>query len=170
MTPNTEVYIHDPVDYRDVFIKCNQLLGAHEGTAFTEDAGSISNKPAQGLPAWLFVYHGDNGPLVEPGRHSEYCDGGLDGCPAPCAVPCWIEVSFDTTYGYQGPDGGCGDLHARLTAELGRWLDGKGVSWSWRNEFTSEVHAGYAGLTELGAGGLAALDWFTAAATTPEFR
>ena len=161
MTLNTRIYVHGRVDCREVFIKCNQLIGAHEGIAFKDEPGMIWNEPGQGLCALLDVTHGDGAPLREPGEHAKYCDdGGADECFTPCGVPCWLEVSFDTSYSYSGPEGGCGDLHARLVAELGRWLDGKDIRWSWRNEFTSEVHESYAGLEDLAAGGLKALGWF----------
>jgi len=160
MTLDTRIYVHDPIDYREVFAKCDQLIGAHEGIKFTDEPGCIANAPMQGLPGWLMLYHGNGEPLREAGDHAQYCDGEADECFTPCGVPCWLEVSLDTAYGYHGPEGRCGDLHARVVAELGRWLDGKGIRWSWRNEFTSEVHQGYEGLTELGAGGLAALEWY----------
>lgn len=160
MTLDTRVYLHDRADYREVFIKCNQLIGADEGTAFEDKPGNIWNKPGQGLCALLDVYHGDGAPLVKPGEHDRYCDGEADDCLEPCGVPRWLEVSFDTGYSYEGPDGGCGDLHARLVAELGHWLDGKGIAWSWCNEFTEEVFRGYDRLTDLGSGGAEASTWF----------
>lgn len=164
MTLDTRVYMHGPVDYREVFVKCNQLIGAHEGIKVTDENGSIWNHPGQGLCALLDVYYGDGVPLVKPGDHDRYCDGEADECFAPCGVPRWVEVSLDTAYGYREDGLGCGDLHAKLVAELGRWLDGKGIRWSWQNEFTGEVHQGYEGLADLGEGGLRALDWFTAQA------
>jgi hypothetical protein len=160
MTLDTRIYVHSRVDYREVFVKCNQLIGAHEGIAFKDEPGMIWNKPGQGLCAFLDVTHGDGAPLREPGEHAKYCDGEAGECFAPCGVPCWLEVSFDTSYGYSGPEGGCGNLHARLVAELGQWLDGKGVRWRWRNEFTSEIHWGYDRLTDLCDGGAEATAWF----------
>jgi len=122
MTLDTRVYVLDPIDYRQVFVKCNQLIGATEGTRFEDRGASIMNLPGQDLCAWLIIDYGKRP----------------------------MEVSFDTAYGYSGPEGGCGDLHARLVRGLGEWLDGKGVRWSWLNEWTSEVHEGYERLTELG--------------------
>ena len=180
MTLDTRIYLHDRADYREVFVKCNQLIGAHEGIRFTDEPVSdwkdgkrlrgpedgewtIWNAPGQGLCALLDLSYRKDAPLRAPGDHYRYCEP--DECDGGCAPACWLEVSFDTAYGYRGDNGeGCGDLHARLVAELGRWLDGKGVRWSWQNEFTGEIHSGYEGLTELGAGGLAALEWFAAEA------
>lgn len=154
MTLDTRIYVHDEVDYRILFIRCNQLLGAHEGVRVKDDPvrGSIGNLPGQGLDAWLIVYYGKGGPRTPEGAHKSYCEPVLDECPAPCGVPCWAEVSFDTGYGYKGPEGGCGDLHVRLIAQLGQWLDNRGLNWSWLNGFTGEVHHRYARLEELGSG------------------
>lgn len=165
MTLDTRVYVQDRMDFRELFAKCNQLIGGHEGIESTDkEVGGerwLYNRPDQGLCALLDVRYQPDGPLTEPGQHDRYCDGYEDGCGVPCGVPCWLEVSFDTTYGYRGDNGeGCGDLHARLVAELGQWLDSRGIRWSWLNEFTGEVHQGYAGLTELGTGGAEASDWF----------
>jgi len=179
MTLDTRIYVQGPVDYREVFVKCNQLIGAHEGINFTDEPipgwengerkrgpedgeWFIWNAPNQGLCALMEVSYRKGGALRAPGGHSRYCEPEADGCDGrSCAPACWLEVSFDTAYGYSGPDGGCSDLHARLVAEFGRWLDGKGIRWSWRNEFTGEIHQGYEGLPDLGTGGLKALDWFT---------
>jgi hypothetical protein len=72
-----------------------------------------------------------------------------------------LEVSFDTSYGYRGPNGeSCSALHARLVAKLGEWLDGRGVAWWWCNEYTGEWHAN-------DAAGRAALAEFAGAHTRP---
>ena len=76
---------------------------------------------------------------------------------------CWADIDFDTAYGYRDAAGrGCGDLHALLVAEVGNWLDERGVRWEWRNEFTSEVHGGgdrYIRLVDIARGGFEASAW-----------
>src|SRR5262249_37828790 len=121
---------------------------------------TIWNEPGQGLCALLDISYRKTAPLRAPGSHWRYCEPEADECDGTCAPACWLEVSFDTRDSYHGPEGGWGDLHARLVAELGHWLDGKGIRWSWMNEFTGEIHQGYEGLEELGAGGLKALEWY----------
>jgi hypothetical protein len=49
---------------------------------------------------------------------------------------------------------------ASLVAELGKWLDERGVRWLWKNEYTGEVHSGYEQLIELCSGGFEAAAWF----------
>jgi hypothetical protein len=52
----------------------------------------------------------------------------------------------------EGQHGGCGELHARLVSQLGRWLDSKSIAWSWQNEFNGNIHGGpdrYERLAEL---------------------
>lgn len=169
MPLDTRIYVHGPVDYRQAFVKCNQLTGADEGVRFTDEPvppqpgrerkrredgeWTIWTARGRGLCALLDISYRKSGPLRMPGDHAQYCEPDEDGCVGGCAPPCWLEVSFCTSYGYSGPEGGCRDLHARLVAELGRWLDDKGIAWSWRNEF-GEVHQRYDGLAELGRGGL----------------
>lgn len=156
MTLDTRIYVQSEVDHRSLFLKCNQLLRAGENVRSSDDGACIMNEPEQGLDAWLMIHYGS--PLRATVEHDDDCDPDCDY--AGHVVPCWSEVSFDTAYSYSGPDGGCGNLHARLVAELGAWLDERGASWSWQNEFTGEIFERYEGLTELGGGGAEASLWF----------
>lgn len=135
MAFDTRVYAHDPVDYRDVFLRCNQLIGAHEGIRFTDRDGHIGNERHQGLDALLDIYYGKHGRPLRRGKRNR--------------VPCWLEVSFETELRRRG----YGELHARLVGDLGRWLDGRRVRWSWMNHYLVEVYPGYEGLEELAAVG-----------------
>jgi hypothetical protein len=74
-----------------------------------------------------------------------------------------IEVTFDTAYGYRFEEGeNCSQLHARLVAQLGNWLDERGLPWKWQNEYTGEWFDRYDGLGEfVNAHKLTgAADWF----------
>ncbi|TDD54563.1 hypothetical protein E1286_05060 [Nonomuraea terrae] len=190
MTLDTRVYVHDEIAYKDVWLKCNQLIGTKENTRFRDEqdktwrngesfvepgnAWSIGNLAGQGLCALLDISYRPGAPLrtaEQAAAHDEdICNlpesSWYDAESGPCdgsdhRPACWLEVSFDTTYGYKGDNGeGCGDLHARLVAELGQWLDGRGVRWTWVNEFTGEVHSGYERLIDLCSGGFEATAWF----------
>jgi len=167
VTLDTRVIIQAPAKVQDVFDFCRSLLGAPTDLPF--DREPFGRNPAfwnpcgVGLPAWLIVQYGPDGPLLR-----DTCDDldepGHD--PADCYT-CrkpegFIEVSFDTAYGYRGSNGeGCGDLHAALVGKLGTWCDERRLPWVWKNEFTGEWHTGRESLRELGDAGKAAMDWYT---------
>lgn len=184
MTLDTRIYVVDEIDLGELFTKCQGLLTQYDEQGRSPEQqrsklspSSLSNEGMQGLPAWLMIDHRGERPF----RTQEQ----VDACDEDCNLPgrsyydpdeplcdgktgynhrkpaCWYEISFDTAYGYRGPEGiGCGDLHARLVAELGAWLDAKSIRWKWKNEFTGEVHEGYDRLIDLASGGFEATAWF----------
>lgn len=171
MTLCTHVLIREPVDAMTVFAKCRDLLGATEKTEarlYFHNTGNwlVGNKIAQGLPALLDIEFRPGAPLRTPeqsAEHEDWCNDDCDG--SHHEPPCWLDVSFDTAYGYQSSDGeGCGHVHVRLVSDLGLWLNDRGLSWQWQNEYTGEWHDGSEGfepLTELIGGSEAAHEWFT---------
>lgn len=178
MTLSTNVYVLDKTDVREVFRFCQGMLSQYDEQMRTPEqqvwsdeerawgrpgARSIANRLGQGLPAILDISYRPDGPLREAQTE---CDQDCD--PDECsgmnhARFCWLDIDFDTAYGYRDAVGrGCGDLHAALVAELGQWLDAKGVRWEWHNEFTGEVHGGddrYERLIDLCSGGFEATAW-----------
>lgn len=177
MTMATDVYVLDEMRPKDLFLKCNQLIGATEYTEFRDqqiktwrkgvgkpepgNAWNIGNAPGQGLCALLDVYYRPGSPLRATDNGCEwYCDPGCDDDEHDNPA-CWLEVSFDTAYGYRDEQGrGCGDLHASLIAQLGQWLDDSGVRWSWMNDSHCETWTGYDHLVDLCEAGAAASNWF----------
>lgn len=178
MTLNTSVYVHDRADTGAIFHLCRELLGAADRHTFTDEPcgyrngeWAMAHPPGLGLPAWLMIYH-RAGAFLRP--DADACDGncwtpgeGEEGEPEHFHRPAmWCEVTFDTGYAYRDEQGrGCGDLHACLVAALGQWLDTRGVTWSWVNEFDGAVYGGedrYARLTELMQAGHRATEWFGA--------
>lgn len=176
MTLDTSVYVLDQISHRDVFVKCNQLIGATEATrshneqlkTWRKGVGKpepgnpwhIGNDIGQGLCALLDIYYRPDAPLrAKDGDCHWFCDPDCDEDDQTRA--CWLEISLDTPYGYRDDQGrGCGELHASLVAQLGQWLDERGVRWLWENEFTGEVHSGYDRLTDLCKDGAQASSWF----------
>ena len=178
MTLNTSIAIGKPTNVREVFDFCRGLLNTPTNTPFTDRIDEhhpgrkeIFNPGGIGLDAWLWIYYGADGPMTHV--HDEWCateagpakwdsDGevmvtqeDVDQHTAEVAahptMNGWaaIEVTFDTAYGYRGPDGeSCSQLHARLIAQLGAWLDRKGLPWKWQNEYSGEWFDGYDGLAE----------------------
>lgn len=188
VTLSTNVYVLDQVDAHEVFRFGQTLMtkydeiGHHRppsGQIWSDTADkvwrdgewivpsdgtwSVCNQLGQDLPAILDVSYRPGAPLrAEDEGHGEDCEEDCSGQYHDRA--CWVDVDFDTAYGYRDSEGrGCGDLHALLVAELGRWLDERGVRWEWRNEFTGEVHGGedrYERLIELCSGGSEATAWY----------
>lgn len=170
MTLSTHVFLLSEADPRDVFFECRRLLGATGAHPWTDDPGMrgdgsriLRNKAGVGLPALLWLRYRPGAPLrIDHEQHDpDICD---DACTGMWHDPAhWVDIDFDTAYGYRGPEGQtCGVLHASLVAQLGQWLDERGVRWAWRNEFTGELHIGdrYERLFDLFKGGEDASRWF----------
>ncbi|MEU4224326.1 hypothetical protein AB0F17_08535 [Nonomuraea sp. NPDC026600] len=177
MTLTTSVYVLDEIAHQDVFLKGNQLIGATENTRFRDEqkktwrvggvgqpepgnAWILGNHADQGLCALLDIYYRPNAPLRAADNGCEWYCG--PGCYAEHDNPaCWLEVSFDTAYGYRDEQGRrCGDLHASLVADLGRWLDERAVRWLWEADTLAEVYSGYERLPRLCSAGSEATAWF----------
>lgn len=132
MTMTTVVVVVDPVNPHLLMAETVRLLG-WEGRAdfvapaLVDNVHSIETVQGQGLPAWVRVRYGKDGPL------------GLQGSEVD-QIPPWSDrhcarVVLDTGYGYRAANGaGCGDLHAFLVSELGAWLEDRGVKWGWIEE------------------------------------
>lgn len=172
MTLSTHVYLLTEADPRDVFFKCRDLLGATDAVHWEDDRepptwrdshrAVLRNRAGSGLNALLWVSYHMGGEML---RANHGCDADCeDDCTGTWhEPPHWVDVDFDTAYGYRGPRGeGCGVLHAQLVSQLGEWLDAQGIMWAWRNEFTGEVHIGdrYERLFDLMGKGDEARAWF----------
>ncbi len=183
MTLSTNLYVLGEVDVRELFHFGQRLLTTYDDRPipmspnqqkWRDDEGyqsdgsrCIRNELGQGLPAILDVTYRAAGPLAtdEQSRAcTSECEPADDYHYHPRA--CWADLDLDTAYGYRDSRGwGCGDLHAVLVAELGKWLDERGVRWEWKNEFTGEVHGGddrYERLIDLVSGGFEASAWLRA--------
>lgn len=135
MTLSTHIRLEDPVPVEALFHFCQSLLGdpAEQACSHLEPQRwwprnpAYQNDPQQGLDAWLTVQYGADGPL----RH----DDDPEIAAPPLAV---IDIDFDTTYSYDGPNGaGCGDLHAWFVTEIVAWLAGRS-RYHWQLEYTGE--------------------------------
>lgn len=179
MTLSTNVYVLDQVDVRELFHFAQGLLTKYDEQRRTpeqqvwtdedgwrgEGARRIANRLGQGLPGILKIAYRPDAPLAtaeQAATCASDCDADSDYHYHPHA--CWADLDLDTAYGARFENGmGCGDLHAALVAEIGKWLDGRGIRWEWRNEFTSDVHGGddrYERLVDLCSGGFEAAAWF----------
>jgi hypothetical protein len=128
-----------------VFLKARELIGIpaeHPFTIHSEnglgwDNGVWIRSHPDGFCSALDVSHADGTLLV---RHcDEWCEKPCDYHDKPEYPPPYVDVRLDTTYGYLGEDGErCGDVHRRVTAGLGAWLDEQGIDWWCDNEYTGE--------------------------------
>lgn len=181
MTLNTEIYVLDQIDPRSVFDKAAELIGVRpdyrftDGPHWTTGLNAIAAKPGQGYDAWLILRYRPDGAIAtadgnvaalaahiadsDPDTH-RWCDE--DEHDVELEHPCWLDLSFDTTYGFRGPNGeDCNDLHASYICKLGAWLDSQGIRWEWENEYTGEIFTGTDGLAKFTHDGDQAQGWFT---------
>jgi hypothetical protein len=159
MTLSTYMLVLDPTDVEALYAEANRLVAGDAEVRVNRAPGEIHNAGGQGLPAWLEVTYGVDGPLdVELDPDEEEEDGTpYQRWPQPHA----IRIKWDTSYGYRDPNGrNCNDLHAAYIVAIGRWLDKRGIRWCWHNEYTGEWFDGAAGLETLSKAGAEAQDWF----------
>lgn len=154
MTLNTTIAIHEPLPVREVLTECRRLLHAPdrvpvvEGTSDLRGSRHLSHPIDQGLAALLDIYYGADGPLGPWRGYEEFCDPAEDPEQSGWSA---IVVTFDTGYAYRADNGArCSDLHAWLVTQLGQWLDGRGKTWRWQNEYTGEWFDGHDGIADFG--------------------
>lgn len=168
MTLDTHMYIHDEVDVHQFFHHFRKLLGATGAHPYRDEDcevyghWTIGNELGIGLPALVTVHYSPGEALRPDGDACcDYCGPDDYHYHKPAH---WAYVSMDTTYGYRDEQGrGCGDLHASYVAQLGQWLDERGIAWSWENEYDGSIHGGadrYERLTDLMQSGHRATRWF----------
>jgi len=164
MTLNTAIYILDEIDPHKVFEFCNGLMGADKAISTetydeweTNPVISLDNAPGQGFPAWLMSNYRKKGPLYPMAQYEHDDETGERQLIAPA---CYMEISFDTAYGYQDSYGGATELHGRYIVALYHWLQKRNVSMCWQNEFTGTIHHGTEGLESFFSGGDRANEWF----------
>jgi len=172
MTLSTNVWVLDPIDFAQVWTVAQMLVKRYSRDGiepvWKDEARDIgrarSNEPGQGLCAWLLARYSDTPDPLHDGtvKHDEDCD---DPCTSSWCVRSaqryWVELDFDTAYGYVGAGGAsAGDLHATILDQLGTFLDRQGVRWSWQNEFTGDIYRGHDGLATLGSSAREARNWF----------
>lgn len=133
----------------------------------------LANPCGIGLDAWLMMYYGADGPMThtctewcetevgpakwdETGKVHHTAEDVAEHREYIAEKPTtngWatIEVSIDTGYGFMSDRGeSCSQRHARFIHELGEWLDRRGCTWKWQDEYTGEWHDGREGLAEFG--------------------
>lgn len=164
MTLSTDMIVLEPVNPREVFDFALSLLardfeGEGEprweyrrkgdtwiaestGKPVTQGDSLYMTECGQGLPAWFFLFHAEDGPLVlfDAEEQEEQREWDPDWTLPPFNEH-FLRLDFDTAYGYERAGAGCGDLHAWLVLEVGRWLAARGVTEVlWKLEYDGTWH------------------------------
>lgn len=166
MTLSTYVYIDGPVDHREVYDKVNEILHikdpvfTDEESEYDEGVRRIDNALGQGFDAWVMTSSRYDGqPMIREGDPDE-AEEDPDSRWAKDENQGYVKVNFDTAYGFNERGYTCTTLHASVVVDLGKWLQERGVTWRWVNEYTGEIHAGFEGLDDFVGSGEQARDWF----------
>src|SRR5690606_17581569 len=104
---------------------------------------SLGTVIGQGLPGITDCRYRATGPLYAEdyyGDDEDYEPGDTRWLASPA---CWLEIGWDTAYGYSGPKGmGCSDLHAVAITLVHKALTELGVEMRWCNEYDGKWHPG----------------------------
>ncbi|AXK88563.1 hypothetical protein SAMN05421776_12138 [Nocardia farcinica] len=115
----------------------------------------------QGLPGIVECDFRTGGPLYAEDYYGNDEDTEPDDTRWLCTPACWLEIGWDTGYGYRSPEGlGCSALHARAITFMHKALSEMGIEMRWYNEFDARWHPGIENLDTLSAAGLEADLWF----------
>jgi hypothetical protein len=122
----TNFIVTNPTNPEAVFLAVRRLAGIpgeHPFTIRTDawDDTQIISQPGY-FDATIIVWHHNGLPITIAEEDDENC---------PVA---FVRVAFDTSYGYEGPEGDGADLHRQITTELGAWCDQQGLSWATSDE------------------------------------
>lgn len=188
MTLDTRIYVNSKVDVKELFHYGQWLLHAMDDAedrarrvpgrqrwrdkamtictvdGWVDDPSGVRmiyNEMGQGLPAALDITYRVGGPVkVSADECDRYCSTPCDmGSPHKPAH--WCEISLDTAYSYSNPSiGGCTELHVELMRGFDDWLSGRDVTFSWKNEYTGDVHPWPEGLEQFGKNGASASAWY----------
>ena len=92
-----------------------------------------------GLKAWCFLSHKKLGSLTEAEYEDVHEDEPHSGCPPMMITPeHYIQLAFDTAYGYRGAEGSASGLHNVILLKLAAYVTEQGGTYTWQNEFTGD--------------------------------
>lgn len=174
MTLNTRVAVREPVPLQELFMQCRTLIGAEDDKWQWEDrenwnkdgSRTLGMKGWQGLPGWLMIDYRPDGPLRAKDNEPYFPEDGdeePETDPEQIRPACAYEVSLDTGYSYRGANGdSCTQLHCRFILGLAAWLDERGYSCRWQNEYAGTWHDpdNENAFKEFLGGGESAMSWF----------
>lgn len=158
MTLKTRFYVTTPgIDPQAIW----DLLMAHvetestvPNTVYTEptEHGQTlkSTRRGSGRNALCRMYYTES--EEELSRHpSETDDPELEDDDVHYNPHAYIELSFETAYGYRGPDGeDCSALHRTILLSLASYVTSHGGEFIWNDEYTGVWHTGIEPISTLG--------------------
>lgn len=151
MTLHSRLAVHGPVDALALFDFARGLLGVPlekqiqvkpSPCHFDPGTVHVGNQIGQGFSAIVDMEYCVERPIRYPDD-----DEGSKWYPPKDT---FIELGWDTAYGYKDEFGGCSRLHARYIQQVGEYLDECRVDWSWYDEFYGDWHSRYDMLDMLG--------------------
>lgn len=180
MTLDTTLVLHewtDPIKLHTWF-NANVLRVADKNPIIHQTATSIGNALGQGFDAIFDIdWREDHGPIIwfDPVEelkgmedyYAEYPDAMAETTEMYAKYPSGlIKIDWDTSYGYTGPGGiGCTELHASFIIRLAKeYLEPRGITFAWQNEYSGEWHEGLTGFEDFGQHGRDAAEWFSTVA------
>lgn len=133
----TRVYALDPVNGETLHAEATRLVnpanrpvivqdGLVGDSGYVDGRSILRNQADQGLHALVWTHYGRDHPINDREIES---DGAVIGPD----IDFMAVVAFDTPYSASGH-------HAWLVAQLGQWLDDRGVGWVWELEYDGSLH------------------------------
>lgn len=131
MTIGTFLVVAEPVNPELLFLAARRVIGIPAEHPFTVDVDAdcngntrIMSEPG-GFDSMLFVYHHDGAAHVAD--------------PESKAPEHHAWVSLDTATAAVTRHGDACETHKAITAELGAWLDGQGLTWWTCDEYSNHT-------------------------------
>jgi len=182
MTLHTTLVLHewtDPVALHTWF-NANVLRVSDKNPVIDQSATHIGNALGQGFDAIFDVdWQEDHTPLVWHDAAAELAwnlkhipdvfvteeDAREDAektaelyAHYPLGV---IKIAWDTSYAFRARHGGAAELHAEFIIRLAKeYLEPRGITFAWQNEFSGEWNEGLTGFEDFGQNGRDAEQWF----------
>lgn len=181
MTLSTLVVLHEwtgPIELHTWF-NANVLGVADKNPIIHQTDTSIRNELGQGFDAIFEVeWEKDGAPLVwydraeeeeRMARHVPSIYTAQEAADEVASMAAYyekypegvIKIDWDTGYAFKDEHGGCSDLHARYIVRLAKeYLEPRGITFAWQNEYSGEWNEGLTGFEEFGRAGADAGAWF----------
>jgi len=169
MTLNTVIGLRGNLNFDEVVDYANKLIGAENpryragSSEYNEGLWEYVNTPGQGFGAWLFAYRSLEGEEETKGVWvKDVYDEDYDSVTSQEDYNVNIRLAFDTAYGYKDPVyGGCTEFHAFIILSLKEYVEERGGTLIWQNEYNGDINEGSEGMEKFLDSGDDAMSWFS---------